>query len=230
MRIFRAHTAGVVATLLALAPCGGGLARLDAQDVRARLVVAAPHSSTRVQGIVDDVDGLAGGLAVDLRLGALTLSASGVRGSLDPAGTASGLSRDFGDVALGARYRARSWLDLGAQYTARAFSSPAGHARWDMVGIGATAFLELGTPSAIASIGAAWLPSVALSTAEAGNGLATELAVSIEPVSLPVHMRLNYRIERFFDIGPGRAEQFESFAVALGVRLRRVDGRWRMGP
>ena len=229
MRVIRAHTAGMVATLLALTP-GAGLARLDAQDVRARLVVAAPHSSTRVEGIPDEVDGLAGGLAVDVRLGELTLSASGVRGSLDPTGTASGLSRNFGDVSLGARYRVRSWLDLGAQYTARAFSSAAGHARWDMMGVGATASMELGTPSAIASLGVAWMPSVALSTAEPGNGLASELAVSVEPVSLPVHLRLHYRIERFFDIGADRGEQFESFAAALGIRLRRENGRWQMGP
>jgi hypothetical protein len=220
-----------VRTALPLAALVLTAAQLAGQTVSARAVIAAPKSSVRLGGVTDRVDGVWGGLAFDLHIGRFAVSGSGTRGQLGPAQAGTAPDQGVGEVSLGAAYDLRPWLAFGLRYTARAFSSAAGRQRWDIVVVGATATHDLGTPAVRAFARLEYLPLVEVShQMTASFGLGSEVGISAAPGRIPLVVRLSYQVQRFrFPAATGRSEQFETLTLSAGARVRRLNGRWRLG-
>ena len=204
---------------------------LAGQTVSARGVIAAPKNSARVGGVMDRVDGVWAGAALDFRVGRFTLSAGGTRGQLTPSQAGTAPKRDVGELSLDGHYEFRVWLRFEIAYTARAFSSAAGYQRWDMVRVGATASRNLGTPAVRAFASLAYLPVVTVSGQQRPTfALGSDVGMALLPTHLPIALRLDYRIERFkFPAASRRSEQFEVFTFSMGSTLQRVGGRWKLG-
>jgi hypothetical protein len=204
---------------------------LGSQTVSARAVIAPTRNSVRLTGVTDRADGLWAGVALDVRIGRFAVSASGTRGQMTPAEAGAAPDQDVGDVSLGAEYVVRPWLGLGLRYTARAFSSAAGRQKWDMVGVGVTATHDLGTREVHAFANLAYLPLVTVTAADDPTlAFGSEVGISVAPNPIPLVLRLGYQIQLFrFPAGIDRSEQFEAFALSVGVRASRLGGRWRWG-
>ena len=218
-----------LASLLAALLVPGAM--LAGQTVSARAVIAAPKNSARVGGVMDRVDGVWGGAALDFRAGRFTLSGSGTRGQLTSAASGTAPKRDVGELSLEGHYEFRPWLRFDLRYAARAFSSAAGYQRWDIVSIGAAGSRDLGTPAVRAVVGLTWLPVVRVSGQEAPTfALRSDVGLSVAPSRFPLAFTLEYRVERFrFSKSAVRSEQFEALTLSVGVRARRVGGRWTLG-
>jgi len=204
---------------------------LTGQTVSGRAVIAAPKSSVRVGGVMDRVDGVWAGLALDFRAGRFTLSGSGTRGQLTSSQAGATPKREVGELSLAGQYELRSWLRFELQYTARAFSSAAGYQRWHIVGVGAAGSRDLGTPAVRAVVGLTWLPVVRVGGQEASTfALRSDVGLSVAPSRFPLAFTLGYRVERFrYSTSAARSEQFEALTLSVGVRARRVGGRWTLG-
>jgi hypothetical protein len=204
---------------------------LCGQTVSARALIAGTRNSVRLGGVSDRADGPWAGLAFGAHVGRFAVSGSGTRGQLTPVQSGTAPDQDLGDVSLGVAYDVRSWIGVGLQYTARAFSSAAGRQRWDMAGVGAILKHDLGTPAVYAFARLAYLPLITISDgAKPTFGVGSDVGMSISPSRIPVVIRLGYQIQLFhFPAGIDRSEQFEAFELSVGVRASRLDGRWRLG-
>jgi len=140
-------------------------------------------------------------------------------------------TRDVGELSLDGQYRVRPWLRLELRYTARAFRSAAGYQRWDLVGVGAAASRDLGTPAVRGFASLLYFPMARVSHQESPRfSLGSDVGIALAPSKLPIAVRLSYRIERFrFPEAAARSEQFEALTLSLGVRARRHAGRWTLG-
>jgi hypothetical protein len=201
------------------------------QMVSAHAVVATAKHSAHFSGLTERVDGSWVGGAAEFGTGRLYLSISGLRGRLTAPDPASVPKRDVGELSLNGRYRVRPWLRLELQYTARAFSSAAGYQRWDLVGVGAAASRDLGTPAVRAFASLLYFPMVSVSHQERPSfAFGSEVGIALAPSKVPLAVALSYRIERFrFPETAARSEQFEALTLALGVRAWRHAGRWTLG-
>jgi hypothetical protein len=205
---------------------------LSGQTVSGHVVIAAPKHSASFSGVTERMDGWWGGGALELEVGRLHFSASGMRGQLNAADPGSVPEHDVGEVSVNGRYRARPWLGLELRYTARAFSSAAGYQRWNLLGIGAAASRDLGTAAVRGFAVLQYFPLVSVSQQEEPNfGLGSDVGIAVSPRTLPLAVRLSYRIERFnFPAAAARSEQFEALTLSVGLRMQRRDGRWGPGP
>ena len=201
------------------------------QTVSADAVVAAPRQSVQFSGVTERTDGSWVGGAMEFEAGRWRLSVSGTRGRLMAPDPGSVPKRDVGELSLDGRYGVRPWLGLELRYTARAFSSAAGYQRWDLVGVGAAASRELGTPAVHAYARLLYFPMVSVSNLEGPSvALGSDVGIALAPSTLPLVVTLGYRIERFsFPEAVARSEQFEALTLSLGVRARRHAGRWTLG-
>ena len=207
------------------------MAAASGQTVSGHAVVAAPKHSTHLSGVTERVDGSWVGGAVEFETGRVRLSLSGMRGRLTAADAGSLPKRDVGELSLDGQYRVRPWLGLELRYTARAFSSAAGYQRWDLVGVGAAASRDLGTPAVRAFARLLYFPMVSVSHQQRPSfALGSDVGIALAPSKLPLAISLSYRIERFsFPEVAARSEQFEALTLSLGVRARRHAGQWRLG-
>jgi hypothetical protein len=207
------------------------MAALSGQTVSADVVAAVPKQSTRFSGLTERVNGSWLGGAVQFETGRLRVSVSGMRGRLTASDPGSVPRSDVGELSLYGRYGVRPWLGLELCYTARAFSSAAGYQRWDLVGVGATASRDLGTPAVRAFASLLYFPMVKVSQQEKPRfALGSDVGIALAPSKLPLAVTLSYRIERFsFPEAAARSEQFEALTLSLGVRARRHAGRWTLG-
>jgi hypothetical protein len=210
----------------ALAP-----AALAGQAVSGRAVVGFPKSSLRVGGTTERVGGVWVGGAVGFHIASWTFSASGTRGTLSRTAGGGVLERDVGEISAGARYEPRPWLAVDGRYSARAFSSAAGRRRWNIAAIGVIGSRDLGTPVVRAAASLAYLHVLSGSEqAPPDFGLGSDVSISAAPLRFPVAFSLGYRVERFqFPKSAGRSEQFETLTLSVGLRVRRLDGRWALG-
>ena len=206
------------------------MAALSGQTVSAHAVVAAPRQNAYFSGVTERMDGSWVGGAVEFEAGRLRLSGRGMRGRLTAAD--AGLPKsDVGELSLDGQYRVRPWLGLELRYTARAFSTAAGYQRWDLVGLGAVASRDLGTPAVRALASLLCFPMVSVSHQEKPRfALGSDVEITLAPSRFPLTVALSYRIERFsFPEAAARSEQFEALTLSVGVRARRYAGRWRLG-
>jgi hypothetical protein len=201
------------------------------QTVSAHAVVATPKYSAHFSGLTERVDGSWVGGAAEFGTGRLCLSISGMRGRLTAPDPGSVPKRDVGELSLNGQYRVRPWLGLELHYTARAFSSAAGYQRWDLIGVGAAASRDLGTPAVRAFASLLYFPVVSVSHQERPRvALGSDVGIALAPSKLPLAVTLSYRIERFsFPEAAARSEQFEALTLSLGVRAWRHAGRWTLG-
>lgn len=206
------------------------MAAPSGQTISAHAVVAAPKHSVHFSGVTERMDGSWVGGAVELEVGRLRLSVSGMRGRLTAPDPGSVPKRDVGELSLNGQYRVRPWLGLELRYTARAFSSAAGYQRGDVVGVGAAASRDLGTPAVRAFASVRYFPMVSVSHQERPKfALGSDVGIAVAPSKLPLAVTLSYRIERFsFPEAAARSEQFEALTLSFGVRARRHAGRWRL--
>lgn len=201
------------------------------QAVSGHVVVAAPKHSAHFSGVTERLDGSWVGGAVQFETGRLRVSMSGMRGRLTASNPGSVPRSDVGELSLNGRYGVRPWLGLALCYTARAFSSAAGYQRWDLVGVGAAASRDLGTPAVRAFASLVYFPMVSVSQQEKPRfALGSDVGIALAPSRLPLAFTLSYRIERFsFPEAAARSEQFEALTLSLGVRAQRHAGRWTLG-
>ena len=204
---------------------------LAGQTISGRALLAAPKSSVRIGDLRERMDGLWGGLAFDFQAGRFTLSGSGTRGRLAPSQSGTAPQREVGELSLAGQYAYRPWLRFELGYAVRAFSSAAGYQRWDIVGVGAAGSRDLGTPGVRAVVGLTWLPVVKVGGQGAPtSALRGNVGLSVAPSRFPLAFTLGYRVERFrFSESAARSEQFEALTLSVGVRARRVGGRWTLG-
>jgi hypothetical protein len=207
------------------------IAVLSGQTVSAHAVVATAKHSAHFSGLTERVDGSWVGGAAEFGTGRLCLSISGLRGRLTAPDPASVPKRDVGELSLDGRYRVRPWLRFELQYTARAFSSAAGYQRWALVGVGAAASRDLGTPAVHGFASLMYFPVVGVSHQERPSfAFGSDVGIALAPTKLPLAVALSYRIERFsFPAPAARSEQFEALKLALGVRAWRHARRWTLG-
>ena len=186
-------------------------------------LIAGPRGTVLYQGARETIGGVWLGLAAEVRVHRVSITASGLRGTLNPvAGTP--FDRDAGEEAVLVRFEPRSRVGVEASYTVRAFSSAAGYQRWNMLGLGAWVTAPLGDPALRAYGRASYLPAVSVSGQPSPSvALAAEVGVSASPRRAPLIIRLMYRFERFdFPAQPiARFEQFERIALAVGYQIRR---------
>ena len=58
----------------------------------------------------------------------------------------------------------------------------------------------------------------------------SDVGIAVLPTHSPIAVQLDYRIEHFkFPAASARSEQFEAFTLTVGMRVRRVGGRWTLG-
>jgi hypothetical protein len=204
---------------------------MNGQTISGHVVVAAPKHSAHFSGVTERVDGSWIGGAGELETGRVRLSVSGMRGRLTASEPGSVPRSDLGELSLDGQYRVRPWLGLELRYTARAFSSAAGYQRWDLVGVGAVASRDLGTPAVRAVASLLYFPMVSVSHQEKPRfALGSDVGITLAPSKPPLAVTLSYRIERFrFPEAVGRSEQFEALTLSLGLRARRHAGRWTLG-
>ena len=215
----------VIALTVALMP----MAPLAGQRVSGRAVIAAPKNSVRLPGMSERLGGVWAGLALDVGVGRFTVSATGTRGRLTPAEVAS-FGRDVGEASLSGRYEVPNAVGLELRYIARAFSSPVGYQRWDILGVGATVAHDLGSPAVHAVATLAYLPIVELrGVGRTSFALSSDVGLTVAPPRLPVAFLVSYRVERFSFNKLSRREQFETLTLSVGPRLRGVEGRWTFG-
>lgn len=221
----------VLRPVLLLASLLAPTAELAGQTVSGRAVIAAPQSSVRIGDLMERVDGVWAGVALDLHVGRFAISGSATRGQLRPSEAGTLPKRDVGEVSVSGRYELRSWLGFELRYAARAFSSAAGRQRWDMAGVGATASRDLGTPAVRAFASLAYLPVVKVSGQQRPTfALSSDVGIALAPSRFPIAFMVSYRVERFrFPEATARSEQFEAFTLSVGVQARRVAGRWTLG-
>ena len=201
------------------------------QTVTGRAVIAVPWSSVRLSDFTERTDGLWGGVALEVRTGRFTVSGSGLQGRLTSSSFNSVPPRLVGEISIRGRFDASPRLGIDVGYATRAFSSAAGYQGWSIARVGAAVSRELGTPALRASAGLAYLPVFRVTDQERPSfGLGGDVGIAIAPPRSPITINVEYRIERFvfwrFD---DRSEQFETLSFAVGVRARRIDGRWRIG-
>ena len=201
------------------------------QTVSGDVVVAAPKHSASFSGVTERMDGWWIGGEMGFEAGPLRLSASGMRGQLTAADPGSLPQHDVGEVSVHGHYRARPWLGLELRYTARAFSSAAGHQRSNLLGVGATASRDLGTAAVRGFVVLQYFPLVSVSQQEEPTfGLGSDVGIAVSPSALPLGVTLSYRIERFtYPAAAARSEQFEALTLSIGLRARRNAGRWTLG-
>lgn len=201
------------------------------QTVSAHAVVASPKQSAHFSGLTERVDGSWVGGAAEFGTGRLCLSISGMRGRLTAPDPGSVPKRDVGELSLTGQYRVRPWLGLELHYTARVFSSAAGYQRWDLVGVGAAASRDLGTPAVRAFANLLYFPTVSVSHQERPSfAFGSDVGIALAPSKLPLAVVVSYRIERFsFPETAARSEQFEALTLSVGVRAWRHAGRWTLG-
>lgn len=208
----------LVVVLIHVAPLAG-------QTVSGRAVIAAPRNSVRLPGISERLGGVWAGLALDVGAGRFVVSATGTRGRLTPAEAA--FSREVGEVSVSGRYEVPNAVGVDVRYIARAFSSPLGYQRWDILGVGATVGRDLGTPTVHAFATLAYLPIVELrGLGRTSFAVSSDVSLTVAPRRLPVAFLVSYRVERFSFNKLSRREQFEALTLSVGPRLRRLDGRW----
>lgn len=185
-------------------------------------IVAGPRNAVLQDGVREIVQGLWLGAALEVKVGHFVIAGVGLRGILDPVSNA--VERDGGEEGIVVRFEPRAGLGVEATYTARAFSSPVGYQRWNMLGLGAWTSVPLGHPGLRAHARGSYLPSVSVSGQPSPSvALAAEVGVSGVPRGIPVVVRLTYRFERFdFPRQPAaRLETFERIALEVGYRVRR---------
>lgn len=182
-------------------------------------------------GTTERTNGSWVGGALEVEAGRFRLSMSGTRGRLTTADAGSLPKSDLGELSFNGQYDVRPWLGLELRYTARAFSSAAGYQRWDLVGVGAAASRDLGTPAVRAFASLLYFPMVSVShQARPSIALGSDVGIAVVPSKLPLALTLSYRIERFdFPAAAARSEQFEALTLAVGLRARRHAGRWTLG-
>ena len=182
-------------------------------------IVASPRSTVLDQGVREVIGGVWIGAAVQVKVDRLLITASGLRGTLDPIENTP-FQSDAGEEGMRVGLALRSWLSVEADYTARAFSSTAGYQRWDMLGLGAAASVPLGDSALSAHARVSYLP-VANASGRSSPGLAVaaEVGVTAAPRRAPLLIRLSYRFERF-DF-PGEPAEFDRIALEVGYRVKR---------
>lgn len=180
--------------------------------------------------LVDRGGGVWGGVALDATVAQFSATVTGLRGGL---GGADGQfpKRDGGEIGAVVRYEAHPSVAIEGRHTTRVFSSAAGRQRWTLWGIGVVGSRDLGTPFLRASGGFTYVPIVRVSgEPDPRFGIAAGVALTATPRRSPLVLTAGYRIERFsFPFASDRAEQFETFTLSVGLRMRRHDGRWVFG-
>jgi hypothetical protein len=182
-------------------------------------VVANPRGTVLYQGVRETVGGRWLGIAVEIKVQQFSIIASGLRGTLTPI-ESTPFERDGGEEGLVVRFEPRSGIGAEATYTARVFSSAAGYQRWNMMGLGAWLTTALGDPALQAYVRGTYLPAVSVSGQPSPSiALGAEVGATASLRRAPVVLQVMYRFERF-DF-PGRFEQFERIALAVGYQFRR---------
>jgi hypothetical protein len=187
-------------------------------DVSAFGIVAGPRSTVLDQGVREVVGGVWLGAAVQVRRDRWLITASGLRGTLDPIENTP-FQSDAGEEGIRVSFALRRRLSVEASYTARAFSSSVGYQRWDMLGLGAAMSVPLGDSALSVDGRVSYLPVASASGRSSPSlAVALEVGVSAAPRGAPVLVHLGYRFERF-DF-PGEPAEFDRITLEVGYRIR----------
>ncbi len=182
-------------------------------------IVAGPRSTVLNQGVREVIGGVWIGAAVEVKVDRFLITASGLRGTLDPIENTP-FQSDAGEEGVRVGFTPRSGFSVEASYTARVFSSAVGYQRWNMLGVGASMSVPLGDSALSAHARASYLPvATASGRSSSSVAIAAEVGVSAAPRRTPMLIRLTYRFERF-DF-PGEPAEFDRITLEVGYRVKR---------
>lgn len=193
-------------------------------------VAAQPYSTVDLSGNRERIGGIWAGASITIASKLVTISATGLSGTMKAIDNTIALDRDGGEISGFVRVSPVPWFGFEGGYTVRAFNSAAGYQKWQIPHVGVTLSGKLGHPALRAHLSAAYLPSVKVSGLETPDlGIAAKAAVSAEPPRVPLYFQVSYRLERYdFPTGStSRLEQFDRVAVSVGLRL---GSRWPSRP
>ncbi|GIW53243.1 MAG: hypothetical protein KatS3mg081_2598 [Gemmatimonadales bacterium] len=184
------------------------------------------------QNLRESVEGLCTGGVGYLKLGPVVIEATGLRApELRPFGGSATFTRDGGDVRAFVGLAPVPWVVLEGGFGLRAFSSPAGYQRWQMLSGGLKIAVPLGDPALTAYLRGHYLPATPQQVpagqpsgdAKWDLGLIAESGLRIAPHRVPLVFGVFYRLERFDFPGgtAGRLEQFDVLAIYGGLRLAK---------
>lgn len=203
---------------------------LAAQVVSARAVIAIPKSSVRLGSVTERVIGVWGGLGIGYEARGFRVTGTGTRGYLTASPAGSSLDQDVGELSVEGQYDVAAVMSLDLRYAARAFRSGTGRQRWDLVSAGFTLSRGLGTSGVNAFARLGYMPVIHVTEADATTGWTSEVGLSVAPEASSVLVRFGYRVERFgFPQAARRSQQFDLLTLTVGVRARRLGGRWTIG-
>lgn len=179
-------------------------------------------------GTVDEQTGFWVGVEGSVKLGKVTIGASGLFGSL--AGATDALATP--DLAA----RASSlfigttlshWLDVSAVAEAQRYQSDVGVTVWRLIGPRLRLTPELGLPGLEASAALTYFASASVigGTERLSPAVRAVVGTNWAPTRLPFVLRMSYRFERF-DFGavgtdPARLEQFSGLELGVDIPWSR---------
>jgi hypothetical protein len=182
-------------------------------------IVASVRSRVFLEGTLEAVGGPWLGGALGVRAGRVSASLIGVRGTLSPIANTP-FEQDAGQVDAVVRFEPRSWLDVEARYSVRAFRSGSLYQRWTMLGAGMRFWGPVVDSTVRVYLGASYLPYVSASVeASAQHGVGADAGVSATLAHWTV--ALNYRFERYDFAGGAstRLEEFDSIGLQVAYRF-----------
>lgn len=186
-------------------------------------LIGQPRTTILFQGTRERLGGVWFGAAADVQVGPVTISAAGLRGSLDAIENTTAAERDEAGEILGrVAVSALGWFALEGGYALRTFNSAVGHQEWKFPSIGAAVSGTLGHPSLRAHVRAAYLPVVKITGIDDPDlGVSVETGITAVLSSMPLFLSAAYRLERFDFPGgtASRLEQFEMLALSVGLRV-----------
>jgi len=190
-------------------------------------IVASARSRVFLADTLEAIGGPWLGGTVRVKAGRVAASVTGFRGTLSPI-VHTPFERDAGQLDAAVQFEPRSWLDLEARYSVRAFRAASLYQRWTMLGTGVRFSGPVADSAVRVYVGASYLPFVSASVqASAEHGLGAEAGVSATLADWTI--ALNYHFERY-DFAGGASARLEEFDwIGLQVAYR-VPWRRRASP
>lgn len=189
-------------------------------DLTAGAIVGSARSRSFFADTAEIVGGLWLGGAVGATAGRVSVSLTGLRGTLSPIANTP-FPRDEGQVELRVRFDPRRWVGVQAAYTVRASNAADLYQRWNVLGAGVRFSGPVADSAVRAYVGVSYSPFVSATVqASAEHGLGAEAGVSANLDRWTIE--LNYHFERYDFAGgaAARLEEFDSIELRVARRFR----------
>jgi hypothetical protein len=197
-----------------------------AQGLAGRGTVYNVEYHVLYQGTVQRQRGTWVGGSGAVRVGPVSLTISGLTGTLSGGDASVSPSQSVRVSAVHLGLRPASWIELGAEGEARHFETAVATRTWRLVGPTLRLTPAMGAAGLAATAQLSYFPSAAASGDQKIElALRGSVGLSFAPSTFPLLAEVAYRFERFdFSASenvPVRLEEFRGVVASLGIRLGR---------